>query len=252
MTSRTGLRVLVVDDEEPARGELAFLLRNVPDVSEAMEAADAAQCLSQIEHSHPDAVFLDVRMPHLDGLDLARIVKRAEPPPLIVFVTAFDQYAVDAFGLAAVDYLLKPVRPERLLVTVQRLVEARRQGQGGERGARAGDASMDERLAVLRGQRIVLVDVDDIRLASVEDEHVVVRTTQGRFLARQTMSELEDRLRQQRFMRVHRQHLVNLHHIVSIEPFFNGAYMLKVRDIGEVSVPVSRRHAAALRAAIGL
>lgn len=249
--------VLVVDDEEPARDELAFLLRSMPEVATVTQAADATECLGCLERDQIDVVFLDVRMPRLDGIDLARILKRSEPAPLIVFVTAFEEYAVEAFGVAAVDYLLKPVRPERLRMTMQRLVQLRRQARSDTRrradqGEQGGEGPLDDRLAVIAGGRIVLLDVRDIRIASVEQERVVVRTAQGTFVARQTLNELEQRLRGHAFMRVHRRHLVNLNHVLSIESFFSGTYLLKVRDIPDVAVPVSRRHAAGLRAAIRL
>lgn len=256
MNDAARLHALVVDDETPARDELAFLLRGMPEVAGVVEAADGAECLSTLERGGIDVVFLDVRMPQLNGLDLARILRRAEPAPVVVFVTAFEEYAVEAFGLAAVDYLLKPVRPERLHLTIQRVLKAVSGNASPPQKQQPSDAPDDpvlgDRLAVVDASRIVLVDVDDIRVASVEHEHVAVRTAQRSYVARQTMNELEERLRGRGFMRVHRQFLVNLHHVMTIEPFFGGTYLLKVRDVADFPVPVSRRHAAELRAAIRL
>jgi DNA-binding LytR/AlgR family response regulator len=250
------LNALVVDDEAPARDELAFLLRGMPEIASVDEAAEAAECLSTLERGGIHVVFLDVRMPHLNGLDLARILKRLAAPPLVVFVTAFEEYAVEAFGLAAIDYLLKPVRPERLHVTIQRVLQARAarttSPTADPPAEGADDGILDDRLALVAGSRIVLVDVDEIRLAAVEHEHVSVRTPQQTLVARQSMNELEERLRGHGFMRVHRKYLVNLHHILTIEPFFGGTYLLKVRDVPDFAVPVSRRHSTELRAAIRL
>ena len=259
MSAAGRLHALVVDDETPARDELAFLLRSMPEVASVAEAADGAECLTTLERGGISVVFLDVRMPQLNGLDLARILRRADPAPVVVFVTAFEEYAVEAFGLAAVDYLLKPVRPERLHLTVQRVVKALQVNaapaqpmQKGQPSDATDDTVLGDRLAVVDGGRIVLVDVDDIRVASVDREHVAVRTAQRSYVARQTMNDLEERLRGRGFMRVHRQFLVNLHHVMTIEPFFGGTYLLKVRDVADFPVPVSRRHAAELRAAIRL
>ena len=249
----SGLRVLVVDDEQPARDELAFQLGRLDEVDEVLGAAEGTECLRLLEGGDLDAVFLDVRMPGLDGLELGRIVRLLARPPMLVFVTAFDSYAVEAFGLAAVDYLLKPVRAERLRATVKRLLETRR---GIEAGAMSGhpddDDALSDRLPVLARGRIVLVNVADIRVALVAGERVVLHTQEGRFQARHTLAELEHRLHGRGFLRVHRAYLVNLRHVLTIESFFNGTYLLKLRDVPDLTVPVSRRHAADLRAAVHL
>jgi len=174
---------------------------------------------------------------------------------MLVFVTAFDSYAVEAFGLAAVDYLLKPVRAERLRATVKRLLEARRAveaGAAGGGGHPEDDDAIGDRLPVLARGRIVLVNVGDIRVALVAGERVMVHTHEGRFQARHTLAELEHRLHGRGFLRVHRAYLVNLRHVLTIESFFNGTYLLKLRNVPDLTVPVSRRHAADLRAAVHL
>jgi DNA-binding LytR/AlgR family response regulator len=255
VSSEGGLRVLVVDDERPARDELTFQLGQLDEVGEVLGAAEATECLRLLESAEVDAVFLDVRMPGLDGLELARIVRLLARPPLLVFVTAFDSYAVEAFGLAAVDYLLKPVRPERLRATVKRLLETRAgasaAGAGGG-GAHDDVEAIGDRLPVLAHGRIVLVNIDDIRVALVAGERVVVHTHEDRFQARHTLAELEHRLHGHGFLRVHRAYLVNLRHVLTIESFFNGTYLLKLRNVPNLTVPVSRRHAADLRAAVNL
>jgi DNA-binding LytR/AlgR family response regulator len=251
----SGLRVLVVDDEQPARDELAFQLGRLDEVDEVIGAAEATECLRLLEYGDVDAVFLDVRMPGLDGLELGRIVRLLARPPMLVFVTAFDSYAVEAFGLAAVDYLLKPVRAERLNATVKRLLETRRGIEAGATGTGHPDDDEDalgDRLPVLARGRIVLVNVADIRVALVAGERVVLHTHEGRFQARHTLAELEHRLHGRGFLRVHRAYLVNLRHVLTIESFFNGTYLLKLRDVPDLTVPVSRRHAADLRAAVHL
>ncbi len=246
--SEKRLRVLVVDDEAPARDELAFLLRQQQLVASVEMAADATECLDLIDRGGFDAVFCDVRMPHMDGLALARVLGRMGRPPQVVFVTAYEDHAVEAFGLAAVDYLMKPVRPERLGVTIARLVRA-----GGPPTREVGlGASIGDRIAVHAHGRIQLIPVAEVRVASVDGEGTTVLTPEGRYHVRQPLHQLEEQLGPRGFLRVHRRYLVNLNHVSSIESFFNGTYLLKLDGLRDVTVPVSRRHAPDLKVAVRL
>jgi two-component system, LytTR family, response regulator LytT len=241
------LAVLVVDDEAPARDELAFLLQQQELVGRVSQVASATSCLEVLGRGGVDAVFLDVRMPHLDGLALARLIGQMARPPQVVFVTAYEDHAVEAFGLAAVDYLMKPVRPERLGVTMQRLARARASASAPHAAPPLGD-----RIAVSARGQIRLLPAADVRVAIADGEGVTVRTADGRYHVRHTLHELEERLEPHGFLRVHRAYLVNLNHVSSIDSFFNGTYLLKLAGIADLTVPVSRRHAADLRAAIRL
>jgi len=244
------MHVLVVDDEAPARDELAFLLEQQELVGRVTQAPGATACLELLARGGYDAVFLDVRMPHLDGLELSRLIARMARPPQVVFVTAYEDHAVEAFGLAAVDYLLKPVRPERLGVTMGRLARARARASAD--AAQAGPSPLGDRIAVSARGRIRLLPAADVLVAIADGEGVTVRTAEGRFHVRQTLHELEERLERHGFLRVHRAYLVNLNHVSSIDSFFNGTYLLKLAGLPDLTVPVSRRHAADLRAAIKL
>jgi DNA-binding LytR/AlgR family response regulator len=241
------LAVLVVDDEAPARDELAFLLQQQHLVGRVAQVASATACLEVLGRGGVDAVFLDVRMPNLDGLALARLIGQMARPPQVVFVSAYEGHAVEAFGLAAVDYLMKPVRPERLGVTVQRLARARASAAAPHSAPPLGD-----RIAVSARGQIRLLPAAEVRVAIADGEGVTVRTADGRYHVRHTLHELEERLESHGFLRVHRAYLVNLNHVSSIDSFFNGTYLLKLAGIADLTVPVSRRHAADLRAAIRL
>jgi len=241
------LNVLVVDDEAPARDELAFLLRQQEAVGRVAMAAGAGECVDLLSRDGFDAVFLDVRMPHLDGLALARMIGRMVRPPLVVFVTAYEDHAVEAFGLAALDYLMKPVRPERLGVTIGRLARAQALAE-----AQTGAPALDDRIAVSARGQIRLIPISDVRVAVADGEGASVLTSDGRYHVRQSLHELEHRLNGHGFLRVHRGYLVNLNHVSSIESFFNGTYLLKLSGLRDVTVPVSRRHAADLKSAIRL
>jgi DNA-binding LytR/AlgR family response regulator len=243
------LDVLVVDDEAPARDELAFLLEQQELVGRVTQADGATSCLELLARGGFDAVFLDVRMPHLDGLALARLIGQMARPPQVVFVTAYEAHAVDAFGLAATDYLMKPVRPDRLGVTIGRLARARASKAA---GAQPSASPLGDRIAVTERGRIRLLPAADVRVAIADGEGVIVRTAEGRYHVRQTLHELEERLARHGFLRVHRAYLVNLNHVSSIDSFFNGTYLLKLAGLPDLTVPVSRRHASDLRAAIRL
>ena len=247
MTER--LTVMVVDDEAPARDELAFLLQQQDLVGRVVLAASSTACLEQLSRGGVDAVFLDVRMPHLDGLALARLIGQMARPPQVVFVTAYEAHAVDAFGLAAVDYLLKPVRPERLGVTLGRVARAR---SAAGAVAQPSAPALGDRIAVSARGQIRLLPAAEVRVAIADGEGVTVRTADGRYRVRQTLHELEERLERHGFLRVHRAYLVNLNHVASIDSFFNGTYLLKLTGLPDLTVPVSRRHAAGLRAAVRL
>jgi two-component system response regulator LytT len=253
VSERRGLDVLIVDDEAPARDELAFLLEQQPGVGRIAQAADGSDCLDTLARTSFDAVFLDVRMPHLDGLALARLIGRLARPPQVVFVTAYEDHALEAFGLAAVDYLMKPVRRERLGVTIGRLRRASVRARAGGPREQPAAPALDDRLAVsTRSGQIQLLPVAEVRAFVADGEGVSVLTVEGRFHVRQTLSELEQRFQGQGFLRVHRAYLVNLNHVASIESFFNGTYLLKLSGVRDLTIPVSRRHAADLKAAIRL
>jgi len=171
------LHVLVVDDEAPARDELAFLLQQQELVGRVAQATGATGCLELLARGGFDAVFLDVRMPHLDGLELSRLIAQMARPPQVVFVTAYEDHAVEAFGLAAVDYLLKPVRPERLGVTLGRLTRAR--ARAAADAAPASASPLGDRIAVSARGRIRLLPAAEVLVAIADGEGVTVRTVDG-------------------------------------------------------------------------
>jgi len=239
-----GLGILLVDDEAPARDELAFLLRDHPGIGRVEEATDAGQCLKRLARGSVDAIFVDIRMPGLDGLELARVVTRMSPHPSVVFVSAYEEHAVEAFGIDAVDYLMKPVRPERLAITVSRL-------QRGAESAAAG-LPLSDRIAVSQGEQIRFIPAAEIRAVVADGDQVYALTPERRWPMRSTLAEMEARLTEHGFMRVHRSYLANLSHVASLERFFNGTFLLKLDGLRDLVIPVSRRHASSLRGALRL
>ena len=240
------MRVLAVDDELPALADLVRMLRASPAVESVEGAASAAEALVALGDGEAiDAVFLDVRMPGLDGLELARVLRRFERPPAIVFVSAFDDAAVDAFELAAVDYLVKPVSRTRLDEAIER---AARRGARPEPAA----APADETLAVdaLRGGGTRLLPRSTILYLQAHGDYVRVASTEGRFLVRARLSELEERWEGHGFARVHRGFVVNLRRAVEVRPRLNGTAVLVMADGAEV--PIARRQVGELRRKLGV
>jgi DNA-binding LytR/AlgR family response regulator len=232
------LRVLAVDDEPPALDELAYLLRADPRVGEVRTACDAVGALRELEAAAYDVVFLDIRMPGLSGLDLAKVLARFAEPPAVVFVTAHEDAAVDAFALRAVDYLLKPLRKERLSDALGRLHPA-----AGNR-----PAAEDDTVAVELGGVTRFVAVADVRFVEAQGDYARLHTAAGSHLLRVPMAQLEQRWASFGFVRVHRSFLVAAAHITELRVEPGGGHVVTVGGgPAAVSIPVSRRHTRELK-----
>jgi two-component system response regulator LytT len=256
------LRALVVDDEKLAREELCFQLGQLGDVEIVAQAANGLDALRALAGCEADVVFLDVQMPGLNGFEVARrLLERQAPCPALVFVTAFDQRAIEAFDVNAVDYLLKPVDLARLEQAVQR---AQRRLEA-ERAAGGPDAPVGhqleqivrmmatrhgrrEQVAIKVADRFLLVHADDIIFASLADESITIVTGQvtGSSSYR-TLDDLQERLDPEVFWRVHRSHLVNINKIKEIVPWFSRNYILRMKDPKGSEIPVSRAQTKRLR-----
>ena len=242
-------RCAVIDDERPARERVKQLLAAHPDFELAGEAADAEAAVRLLDEAAPDLCFLDVQMPEGTGFD---VLRRARHVPHVIFVTAFDRYAVSAFEVRSLDYLLKPVGRERFAEALERARE--RLGDAGAArrllddldGLRPDSATPagPDRVSVRHGSRILLVDPADIIWFEADDTLVFARTADDRFLVDRTLSDLEQQLGR-RFFRAHRSCLVNLGRISEIRPLDAGAYTIVCPGAG--TVPLSRRQARRLR-----
>ncbi|MGH2949115.1 MAG: LytR/AlgR family response regulator transcription factor [Solirubrobacteraceae bacterium] len=240
------MRVLAVDDELPALEDLVRMLEASAAVSHVESAASAAEALVTLaEDAAFDAVFLDVRMPGLDGLELARVLRRFERPPAVVFVSAHDDFAVNAFELEAVDYLVKPVSRRRLDQAVERVV-------GRAAAAEPAPEADDEMLPVdaLRGGGTRLLPRSAVLYLQAHGDYVRVASTEGRFLVRARLSDLEERWAGHGFARVHRGFVVNLRRAVEVRPRLNGTAVVVMADGAEV--PIARRQVGELRRKLGV
>ena len=251
------LRTVVVDDEQLARDEVCFLLGEIGGVEVVGQAANGVEALQVIEAENPDLVMLDVQMPGLSGFEVARCLAEAGGNTQLVFVTAFDQHAIQAFEVNAVDYLLKPVEAARLTTTVDRV----RRRLASERGIARPGAELDrlvqllsqrqehqEQLAVRIADRFLLIQADEVVHASVDNDVITVVTNSLSGTSNyRTLDELQARLDPAVFWRVHRSHLVNINKIKEIVPWFSRNYILKMRDAKGSEIPVSRSQTKRLR-----
>ncbi|SFQ98065.1 DNA-binding response regulator, LytR/AlgR family [Lentzea waywayandensis] len=251
------LRVLAVDDEAPALEDLTYLLRSDPRIAHVEAVTDATKALRVLHRAMDagqplDAVFLDIRMPGLDGLDLARVLSRFAQPPPVVFVTAHQQPAVEAFELKALDYLLKPVRAERLAESVHRIVHevwdsktaAEPTAPAPAQPANSTPPEMgDEVIPVELGGVTRFIRLADIRYVEAHGDYARLHTATGSGLVRAALNGLEERWRSAGFVRIHRSHLVSLGHIDELR-LEDGHLSV---TIGGAVLPVSRRHARHLR-----
>jgi two-component system, LytTR family, response regulator len=252
------IRAVVVDDEQLAREEVCFLLGEIGGVEVVGQAANGVEALQVIEAETPDLVMLDVQMPGLSGYEVARRLAEVGGDTQLVFVTAFDQHAVHAFEVNAVDYVLKPVEAARLTMAVDRV----RRRLVSERGtAKPASGELDrllqllaqrtehrEQLAVKIADRFLLIQADEVVHASVEDDVITVVTNSLSGTSNyRTLDELQARLDPAVFWRVHRSHLVNINKIKEIVPWFSRNYILKMKDAKGSEIPVSRSQTKRLR-----
>jgi len=249
---RTALRVLIVDDEAPARAELIYMLQRVGNVETVDEAETVVDALALLQSREYDVVFLDIRMPGVNGLEAMKVINELPRRPPVVFVTAYDEHAVEAFEVAAVDYLLKPVAEVRLRRTLERIANPRGALQLAALEGPSPHQMRLRKLPVEHNGRTVLLRVADIRYISAKGDYAIVRTFDAEYQTRLPLAELCERLGPSGFLRVHRSYVVNLEHVLEVHPFFGGTYVLVMNDKGRSEVPVSRSSVRTLRAALGL
>jgi len=242
----SALRVVIVDDEAPARGLLREYLAALPEVEVVAECANGFEAVRAVEEMHPDLLLLDVQMPRLSGFDVLEMVEREVG---VVFVTAYDEYAVRAFEVQAVDYLLKPVAPERLRQAVERAGQrlgAPRATMAAQLASAASAAPGPlERLVLRDGPRVDIVQVDAVDVVESQDDCVVVRARGRRWRKAATLQELAGRLDPHRFVRVHRCFVLNLASLAGLETYAKDSRLAVLRDGSKI--PVSRAGYARLR-----
>lgn len=240
------MRILVVDDEMLARDELKYLLYRTKEVDIIDEADSVEEALEKLMENKPDLVFLDIQLSDDNGFEIANILKKMKQPPAIVFATAYDQYAIQAFEVDALDYILKPFDEERIVQTIKKFKKRKQHEIEEKQEVHAPDVSNRmKKLALSIDESIVLVNIEDIIYAGLLDGKVIVKTICDTYATHDTLVILEKKLPQMNFLRVHRGFIVNVNHISEIQPWFNSTYNLIMKD--DSKVPVSRTYAKELK-----
>jgi two-component system LytT family response regulator/two-component system response regulator LytT len=250
------LKAVVVDDEQLAREELCYMLEKMGDVEVLAQAGNGLEAVGIVERFAPDVVFLDVQMPGLSGFEVAHRLIQSGTSPNIIFVTAFDKHAIEAFEVNAVDYLLKPVDGARL----EQALEKARKRLTVLKGVPLNDQverivqlmaerqNKREQVAVKVGERFLLVQAEEIIYASLTDDSINIVTSQLAGTSNfRTLDELQSRLDPSIFWRVHRSHLVNINKVKEIVPWFSRNYILRMKDAKATEIPVSRAQTKRLR-----
>jgi two-component system LytT family response regulator len=233
------LTAIIVDDERLARSELRLLLADFAEISIVGEAKNLTEAVNLIQVSKPDVVFLDIQLSHENGFDL---LEKVEKDFKLIFVTAFDEFAIRAFEINALDYLLKPVNPERLAKTLERLFEIEEKREVTNR-----KLEYEDHLFIEIGERSRFLKISSIKCICADGDYTHVFTDDGKkHLITKLLKEWEDRLPEKHFVRIHRSTIVNLEFIEKVETWFSRSYQIYLRDIKE-PLTVSRRYAAQLK-----
>ena len=256
------IRAVVVDDEQPARHELCFLLEQLDDIEVVGQSENGIDAMQVIREQQPNLVFLDIQMPGRTGFEVARELVLRAVDTCVVFVTAYDQHAINAFEVNAVDYLLKPVESARLAQTIERVRHRLTTDRDGAMADALVGKVLDQlsqrrpsqdQVALKVGERFELIPSDDIIFASLSDD--VITVVAGRLTGTsnfRSLNELQSKLDPEVFWRVHRSHLVNINKVKEIVPWFSRNYILKMKDAKGTEIPVSRAQTKRLREYLNL
>ena len=236
------IKAMIVDDEAPARSELRFLLDELGQTEVVAEAASVREAIEKLKEYPCDVMFLDINMPEANGLKLAEGLQTLKFPPSVVFVTAYSEFALDAFRVNALDYLVKPVETERLARAIARVRD---------NVALHMQAQRSERISVEKGGKKILIGIDKIRFVMARDDYAYLQTDSDRYFSTISLAQLEKRLEGHGFFRVHRGYLVNLSMVEEVEPVSGGTLLLTLNGVDE-KIPVSRRRVSLLKKALGI
>jgi two-component system LytT family response regulator len=240
-------RAIIIDDERLARNELKKLLLEFPDVEVIDEAANADEGIEKIDALSPDLIFLDIQMPGKTGFDMLTELDKA---PHVIFTTAYDEYALKAFDVNALDYLMKPIEPKRLADAIQKLQQAEEKELAAQQAFNRGMLKENDQVFVKDGERCWFVKLSEVRLFESVGNYAKVFFGGNKPLILKSLNALEERLDEKIFFRANRKHIVNMRMIEKIEPYFNGGLLLELK--GGEKVEVSRRQAVKFKEMMSL
>lgn len=233
------MNCIIVDDEIPAIQELGYFIKNLSSIKILNEFNDSIKALEYIQNNQIDIIFLDINMPKLDGLTLSRVINTLKPKPLFVFISAHREYAIEAFEVAAFDYILKPFSEERILETLNRLENSNVA------------KNSNNKISLWKNDKLFVINVNDICYCESKEHDLLLYTKDNNFRITSSISDFYKKLPQNVFLRCHRSYIVNLDKITEIIPWFNNTYMLKLKGI-TAEVPVSRQNISEFKQLMGI
>lgn len=241
------IKTIVVDDEAPAREELIYILEKFQNINIVGEASHGAEAIKLNQNLKPDLIFLDIKMPKLNGIDVAKRILEGEHKPYIVFVTAYEKYAVEAFEVNAIDYILKPISEERLKQGIEKILSNFKVDNKKYiyrlnnllQEVKEEEHKSITKICVYDNGKIIPLNPEDIVYATVENKNTVIISTKGKFIVKHTLGELQETLESSSFFRSHKSFLINLDYIEIIEPWFNSTFNVVLKH-SNVKIPVSR------------
>lgn len=246
------MRCIIIDDEVPARDEINFLLKEIGEVEVISEASNGNQALEMIKKLTPDVIFLDINMSGMDGFDIVEEVNKLENSPYTVFVTAYDQYAIKAFEVNAIDYLLKPINKRRVESTIKRIKKLlKNKALMEDAEEKINEFIRDfkntnkvNRICVYKNGKYIPLDPRDILFVTTIGRNTIINSKFGEFTINLTLSELEEKLSGYNFFRSHRSYLINLDEVKEIHNWFNGTFQIVLNGLEDIKVSVSRNKAS--------
>lgn len=250
------LKALVVDDEKPSRDELSYLLSIESDVEIIGQADSGAAAITLAASLKPHVIFMDIDMRGMNGLAAATVIRSALPEVIVIFATAYDHYAVQAFEIGAVDYILKPFEGERVHATIERLksyhiTDWQTAGKRIDIALQQTKVNVNK-LPALKSGKIMLINYDEIIYATTDAGTVTIVTDKERYEYQGTLTEIEERTRQTQFVRVHKSYVVNMDKVKEVIPWFKGTYWLKVDHPSNIEIPVSKSQIKTIKELLGL
>ncbi|WP_072724176.1 LytR/AlgR family response regulator transcription factor [Tepidibacter thalassicus] len=236
------MNCIIVDDEYPSKEELKYFIKNFSDINILKEFDNGVDALKYIEDNKVDIIFLDINMPNLDGMSLGRIISKFEYKPKIIFITAYKEYAIEAFEIEAFDYILKPYSEDRIVTILKKLekIEFDRDKK-----------CKFDRITLWKGEKMIVVNIEDIYYCMASERETLVYTKDEEYVVNMSISDFLNKLPKDKFFRSHRSYVLNIDKIKEIIPWFNNTYNIKLKDL-DVEIPVSRKNIKKFKHIMGI
>lgn len=245
------MNCIIVDDEFPSREELKYFINNFSSINIKDEFDNGVDVLKYLQDNSTDVIFLDISMPMIDGIELVKILYKSHKNMKFIFITAYKDYALEAFEVHAFDYLLKPYSKEKIISALARLENSGRKHELHQEQFDNSDIAVRNKISVIKEERIYVIDTDDIYYIEAHGHGTKVFTKKEQYFSKNKISDIKNRLDNSEFYKVHRSYIVNLKKVKEIEPWFNGTYILKMKDI-ETEIPVSRTNVKEFKNILGI